>query len=89
MLTAALALCLSVSLPFFPVPQCAKSYLSVVPGKFLLFDNMKDAERSTYTFIAQMEEGGMVNAQDLVKKNAGGPFVHNQCAPPSPYPCAD
>ena len=46
---------------FFPVLQCAKSYLSVVPGKFLLFDNMKDAERSTYTFIAEMhmEEGGM------------------------------
>ena len=46
-------------LPFFPFPQCAKSYLSVVPGKFLLFDNMKDAERLTYTFIAEMEEGGM------------------------------
>jgi ATPase subunit of ABC transporter with duplicated ATPase domains len=56
--------------------KCAKSYLSVVPGKFLLFDNMKDAERSTYTFIAEMEEGGMVNAQDLVKKNAGGASVH-------------
>jgi hypothetical protein len=47
-----------------------------VPGKFLLFDNMKDAERSTYTFIAEMEEGGSVSAQDLVKKNAGGASVH-------------
>jgi len=56
--------------------KCAKSYLSVVPGKFLLFDNMKDAERSTYTFIAEMEEGGSVSAQDLVKKNAGGASVH-------------
>jgi len=56
--------------------KCAKSYLSVVPGKFLLFDNMKDAERSTYTFIAEMEEGGQVSAQDLVKKNAGGASVH-------------
>jgi len=56
--------------------KCAKSYLSVVPGKFLLFDNMKDAERSTYTFIAEMEEGGTVSAQDLVKKNAGGASVH-------------
>jgi ATPase subunit of ABC transporter with duplicated ATPase domains len=56
--------------------KCAKTYLSVVPGKFLLFDNMKDAERSTYTFIAEMEEGGIVSAQDLVKKNAGGASVH-------------
>jgi len=56
--------------------KCAKSYLSVVPGKFLLFDNIKDAERATYTFIAEMEEGGSVSAQDLVKKNAGGASVH-------------
>lgn len=56
--------------------KCAKHYLSVVPGKFQLFDNMKDAERATYTFIAEMEEGGSVSAQDLVKKNAGGASVH-------------
>jgi ATPase subunit of ABC transporter with duplicated ATPase domains len=62
--------------------KCAKSFLSVVPGKFMLFDkdtpaqNMKDAERSTYTFISEMEEGGSVSAQDLVKKNAGGASVH-------------
>jgi ATPase subunit of ABC transporter with duplicated ATPase domains len=56
--------------------KCAKTYLSVVPGRFNVFDNMKDAERSTYTFIAEMEEGGQVSAQDLVKKNAGGASVH-------------
>lgn len=56
--------------------KCAKHFLSVVPGKFQLFDNMKDAERATYTFIAEMEEGGSINAQDLVKKNAGGASVH-------------
>jgi len=62
--------------------KCAKAFLSVVPGKFMLFDketpaqNMKDAERSTYTFISEMEEGGSVSAQDLVKKNAGGASVH-------------
>jgi energy-coupling factor transporter ATP-binding protein EcfA2 len=59
--------------------KCAKSYLSVVPGRFNLFEGataMKDAERSTYTFIAEMEEGGAVSAQDLVKKNAGGASVH-------------
>jgi len=37
---------------------------------------MKDAERATYTFIAEMEEGNSVSAQDLVKKNAGGASVH-------------
>jgi len=57
--------------------KCAKTYLSVVPGKFLVFDNMKDAERSTYTFIQEMEEGGSISAQDLVKKNAGGASVHS------------
>jgi ATP-binding cassette subfamily F protein 3 len=56
--------------------KCARQYLSVVPGRFQLFDNMKDAERSTYTFIAEMEEGGSVSVQDLVKKNAGGASVH-------------
>jgi len=59
--------------------KCAKQFLSVVPGKFNLFSGdsaMKDAERSTYTFIAEMEEGGSVSAQDLVKKNAGGASVH-------------
>jgi len=41
--------------------KCAKSFLSVVPGKFMLFDkdtpaqNMKDAERSTYTFISEYD----------------------------------
>lgn len=59
--------------------KCAKSFLSVVPGRFNLFEGataMKDAERSTYTFISEMEEGGSVSAQDLVKKNAGGASVH-------------
>jgi len=59
--------------------RCARSYLSVVPGKFQLFHGataMKDAERATYTFIQEMEEGGSVSAQDLVKKNAGGASVH-------------
>jgi len=56
--------------------KCAKQYLSIVPGKFQLFDNMKDAERATYTFIAEMEEGSQVSAQDLVKKNAGGASLH-------------
>lgn len=42
--------------------KCAKQYLSVVPGQFLLFDELKRAEQATYSFIAEMEEGGNVKA---------------------------
>jgi len=40
--------------------KCAKQYLSVVPGQFLLFDELKRAEQATYSFIAEMEEGTSV-----------------------------
>ena len=75
----------SVSCVFARFPECAKSFLSVVPGKFMLFDkdtpaqNMKDAERSTYTFISEMEEGGSVSAQDLVKVRHA---THMRCCMP-------
>lgn len=49
--------------------KCAKQYLSVVPGKFLLFDDLKKCERSTYQFIEEMESGVKVSTQDLVAKN--------------------
>lgn len=52
--------------------KCCTQYLSVVPGKFALFNNMKDCEKATYTFIAELEAGEGVRAADLVKKNAGG-----------------
>jgi energy-coupling factor transporter ATP-binding protein EcfA2 len=55
--------------------KCAKHYLSVVPGQFELYDNLKAAERGTYTFIAEMEEGGRVGA-DALAKNPGGGTVH-------------
>jgi energy-coupling factor transporter ATP-binding protein EcfA2 len=56
--------------------KCAKTFLSVVPGQFLLFNDLKTAEGATYSFIAEMEEGGSISTQDLVKKNAGGASVH-------------
>jgi ATP-binding cassette subfamily F protein 3 len=37
--------------------KCAKQYLSIVPGKFDLFDDLKSAERATYTFVAELEAG--------------------------------
>lgn len=58
--------------------KCAKSYLSVVPGRFQLFDNMKDAERATYTFIAEMEEGGNVSKSALSQTPSGGSVHHSQ-----------
>jgi len=52
--------------------KCCTQYLSVVPGKFAIFNNMKDCEKATYTFIAELESGEHIKAADLVKKNAGG-----------------
>jgi ATPase subunit of ABC transporter with duplicated ATPase domains len=52
--------------------KCCTQYLSVVPGKFAIFNNMKDCEKATYTFIAELESGETIKAADLVKKNAGG-----------------
>jgi len=49
--------------------KCAKQYLSVVPGKFEIFDDLKMCERSTYQFIEEMEAGVKVGVQDLVRKN--------------------
>jgi len=49
--------------------KCAKQYLSVVPGKFELFDDLKKCERATYQFIEEMESGVKVGAQGLVQQN--------------------
>ena len=56
--------------------KCAKQYLSVVPGQFLMFNGMKEAERATYNFIAVMEDGGKVGANAL-KDTPGGGSVHS------------
>jgi len=57
--------------------KCAKSYLSVVPGSFRLYDNLKDAESGTYSFIAEMEDGGHVSGSDALANNPGGGSVHS------------
>jgi len=49
--------------------KCAKQYLSVVPGRFEVFGDLKTCERATYQFIEEMESGVKVGAQDLVAKN--------------------
>jgi ATP-binding cassette subfamily F protein 3 len=55
--------------------KCAKQFLSVVPGQFCLFNDLKSAEKATYTFIAEMEEGGNVSKTAL-QNNPGGGTVH-------------
>jgi ATPase subunit of ABC transporter with duplicated ATPase domains len=40
--------------------KCATTYLSIVPGQFLIFDTLAECEKSTYTFIAELENGGKV-----------------------------
>jgi ATPase subunit of ABC transporter with duplicated ATPase domains len=57
--------------------KCAKNYLSITPASFVLYDNLKDAERGTYTFIAEMEEGGSGVGKDALKNNPGGGTVHS------------
>jgi len=37
---------------------CIDSFLSITPGRFEVFDNLKDCERATYQFIEEMEGGG-------------------------------
>jgi ATPase subunit of ABC transporter with duplicated ATPase domains len=55
--------------------KCAKQFLSVVPGRFELYNDLKSAEKATYTFIAEMEEGGNVSKTAL-QNNPGGGTVH-------------
>lgn len=49
--------------------KCAKNFLSVVPGKFEIFSDLKQCERATYQFIEEMESGQKVNANNLVQQN--------------------
>ena len=40
--------------------KCATAYLSIVPGQFNTYPNLKLCEQATYTFIAEIEQGGKV-----------------------------
>jgi len=57
--------------------KCAKQYLSVVPGSFNLYDDLKTAERATYSFIQEMESGGKVSGKSAIMENPGGGSVHS------------
>jgi len=53
--------------------KCAKSFLSVTPGQFLMFTDMKEAENATYSFIQELESGVKIDATQMA---AGGGSLH-------------
>lgn len=57
--------------------KCAKSFLSVTPGQFLSFNDMKEAESATYTFIQELESGVKIDASAMA---AGGGSLHTKAA---------
>jgi len=57
--------------------KCAKQYLSIVPGRFELYDTLKVAEKATYTFIDEMESGTKINSKDVIQNNPGGGSIHS------------
>jgi ABC-type sulfate/molybdate transport systems ATPase subunit len=60
--------------------KCAKTFLSVTPGQFLEFGDMKQAEAATYTFIQELENGVKIDASAMA---AGGGSLHAKAAAPA------
>ena len=58
--------------------RTVKSFLSIIPGAFLEFETMKDAERATYSFITALEAGTLLNVQGLIADNRGGGAVYSE-----------
>jgi len=56
--------------------KCARQYLSIVPGQFNLYDTLKVAEKATYTFIDELEQGGKIG-KDAIVNNPGGGSIHS------------
>jgi ATPase subunit of ABC transporter with duplicated ATPase domains len=55
--------------------KCARQYLSVVPGQFNIYDDLKSCERATYSFIAELEDGegaGKIGASALANAAKAG-----------------
>jgi energy-coupling factor transporter ATP-binding protein EcfA2 len=57
--------------------KCAKTFLSVTPGQFPEFGDMKQAEAATYTFIQELENGVKIDASAMA---AGGGSLHTAAA---------
>jgi ATPase subunit of ABC transporter with duplicated ATPase domains len=58
--------------------RCSRHFLSIVPGAFLEFADMKSAERATYSFISALEEGRAVDAKSAILQNRGGGAQHTE-----------
>jgi len=58
--------------------KCAKTFLSVTPGQFLEFGDMKEAEAATYTFIQELENGVKIDTSAMA---AGGGSLHATATP--------
>lgn len=74
---------------------CVNTYLSITPGRFEVFNNLKACERATYQFIEEMEGGGglkagansMTNTLTKVKVAAAQPnAIAISIAKPAPAP---
>jgi ABC-type molybdenum transport system ATPase subunit/photorepair protein PhrA len=58
--------------------KCVRDYLSIIPGQFLEFPDMKSAERATYSFISALEEGKEVDVKKAITQNRGGGADHTE-----------
>jgi len=58
--------------------RCSKNFLSIVPGQFQELEDMRSAERATYSFISAMEEGRAVDAKSAIVQNRGGGAAHTE-----------
>jgi ATPase subunit of ABC transporter with duplicated ATPase domains len=58
--------------------RCSKHFLSIVPGAFLEFETMKDAERATYSFITALEQGKEIDVKKAIQENRGGGAIHTE-----------
>jgi ABC-type molybdenum transport system ATPase subunit/photorepair protein PhrA len=57
--------------------KCARQFLSIVPGRFELYDELKTAEKATYTFIQEMEAGAKISGKTVIMENPGGGSIHS------------
>jgi ATP-binding cassette subfamily F protein 3 len=58
--------------------RTVSTFLSIIPGAFLEFSTMKDAERATYSFITALENGQQVDVRSAIQDNRGGGAIHNE-----------
>jgi len=58
--------------------KTVKSFLSIIPGAFLEFPTMKDAENATYSFITALQNGQYVDVQKAIQDNRGGGALHTE-----------